>query len=71
MCQICEQVKQEVELWSSQQSHDRCWYYPDVFAKIAEIVGAKVDQPKGLPPLHEFKDGCCRFQKSEFGDEFH
>lgn len=28
-----EEIRRLIELWAAKQSHDRCWYYPDIFPK--------------------------------------
>ena len=61
-------VKGAIEEWASKQGHDRCWYYPDIFMRIAQIVEAKIDFPKGLPPRPEFRKGCERFEDGEYKD---
>lgn len=66
MCQTCDTVRQEIEAWASKQSHDRCWYYPDIFRRIAEAVGADVNHPQGLPPRREFEKGCAMYQEEEY-----
>lgn len=45
-----EKIRLIIENWATQQGHDRCWYYPEVFREIAELVGAKISFPPGLPP---------------------
>lgn len=56
-----------IESWVSKQSHERCWYYPEIFNKLANIFDIKTDVSKGLPPLEEFKCGCERYQEEEYG----
>lgn len=51
--------------WLGKQGHDRCWYYPDIFAAIAEELGLQVGE-RGLPTREEFADGCRRYQEAEF-----
>lgn len=50
------------------QGHDSCWFYPDIFRQIALIVEAEI-KTQNLPPLEEFKVGCCRYQKEIYGIE--
>lgn len=59
-------AKQIIEEWVSKQGHDKCWYHPDLFKKLAEIFEVEYVDP-GLPPINEFKKGCEKYQKEEYG----
>lgn len=62
------ELKAIVEHWISQQGHDRCWYYPDLFRRIAQAVGISTSTlPDSLPPRCEFEAGCRRYQEEEYG----
>lgn len=61
-----EQIKLIIQEWVDQQGHNRCWYYPDLFNKLVEILEIKLTKQPSLPPLDEFKDGCRKYQKEEF-----
>lgn len=63
-----KEIQQTIMEWDGKEGHDRCWYYPDLFAKIAEIVDVPLNQSPALPPRPEFEEGCRRFQSQEFGD---
>lgn len=66
MCEKCEEAKAIIEEWQSQQGHDRCWYYPEVFRKLATLFGVKpVDRPDQLS-RRDFEKGCERFQDEIF-----
>ena len=60
------QVRELIEGWLKEQGHERCWYYPDIFEKIAEILGIKVLLDTKLPPLCEFQEGCKKYQQSQY-----
>lgn len=60
------EARNVIQEWVDKQGHDRCWYYPDLFRKLAEIFEVKYTDP-GLPPLDEFKKGCERYQDEEYG----
>lgn len=62
-------IKLEIELWAGQQGHDSCWYYPDVFNRVAELAGANVRAPLGLPSREEFETGCRKYQCTVYGKE--
>lgn len=54
--------------WSSKQGHDRCWYYPEIFEKLATTLGVDLSNfDIKLPPCDEFKEGCRRYQESQYG----
>lgn len=56
-----------VKEWIGKQGHDRCWYYPDIFAKIAEVLGIPAADKPALPPRAEFEGGCSRYQQEQYG----
>lgn len=59
------EVRAAVEEWAGKQGHDHCWYYPDIFNRIAQIVGAEA-RSGDLPPRLEFEAGCKRYQDEEY-----
>lgn len=65
--QKLHQAKQIIQEWVDQQVHDRCWYYPDLFNQLVDLFEIKATKEPKLPLLEEFKEGCCRYQKEEFG----
>lgn len=65
--QKLHQAKKIIQEWVDQQGHDRCWYYPDLFNQLVDLFEIKATKEPKLPPLEEFKEGCCRYQKEEFG----
>lgn len=67
MCERCKQARAVLARWTTQQGHDRCWYYPDLFRQLAETLGVELPPPAGLPPRAEFEAGCRRYQDEEYG----
>lgn len=65
--QKVHKAKQVIQQWMDAQGHDRCWYYPELFNQLVELFDIKSTKEPQLPPLEEFKEGCCRYQKEEFG----
>lgn len=55
-----------IQEWLDQQGHDRCWYYPDLFRRLAVIFELSMTKDPALPPLDEFKKGCERYQGEEY-----
>lgn len=67
--EIVEAIKEDIEDWASKQGEYSCWYYPEIFLKIALRVGAEVDYPLFLPPRTEFEKGCKKWQDEKYGVE--
>ena len=67
MCEKCKKAEAIILEWSNKQGHDRCWYYPDLFRKLAGIFELNL-QPGSLPPREEFEAGCRRYQSEEYPD---
>lgn len=67
MCNICDQVKAITQEWADKQGHERCHYYPELFRRLAEILGIKSQVEACLPPRSEFEKGCRRYQDEEYG----
>lgn len=65
MCQQCDEIKAIVQEWTDKQGHNRCWYYPELFRKLAKILSIK-GEPKQVPRA-EFERGCSQFQDEEYG----
>jgi len=68
MCEKCDEAKQIIEEWANKQGHDRCWYYPDLFRRLAEVLDANLEVEPSLPPRCEFEAGCSRYQDEEYRD---
>lgn len=63
-------IKLLVEQWVSKQGHDSCWYYPEIFREIANILGVKY-VPQNLPARPEFEGGCKKYTDEVFSTDFH
>ena len=61
-----QKAKDVLQEWVDKQGHDRCWYYPDLFRQLADILKVKPSKEPALPPLDEFKKGCERYQREEY-----
>lgn len=58
-------IKYELESWISKQGHDSCWYYPDIFNKLCEIL--EIEKPnQNLPLRCEFEKGCRKYQNEVY-----
>lgn len=62
-----DKIKQIVQEWLDKQGHDRCWYYPELFNKLAEVLDIKQRAPSCLPPRSEFMVGCHKYQDEQYG----
>jgi hypothetical protein len=56
-------IKACIQEWNDKSGHDRCWYYPDIFQKIATIAGVTLSQQAVLPTRKEFE----QYQDDQFG----
>lgn len=63
-----QKIKNVVEEWINKQGHERCWYYPDLFKKIVDILEINIPEPQ-LPSRQEFETGCKKYQTQEFGEK--
>jgi len=61
-----DEVKKIIQEWIDKQGHDRCWYYPELFKKLIDLLGIKLSGDPKLPPLDEFKFGCEKYQQEEY-----
>jgi hypothetical protein len=61
------EARRILQEWLDRQGHDRCWYYPDVFTRLAGCLDVTATVGPGLPPRAEFEAGCRRYQDEEFG----
>lgn len=60
-------VKVVIQEWVDKQGHDRCWYYPELFRRLATILDIKMTVEPKLPPRQEFELGCKKYQDEEYG----
>jgi hypothetical protein len=65
-CPKCIEAARIIKEWSDKQGHDRCWYYPDLFTKLASLFKLSLKVKPSLPPRHEFEEGCKRYQDEEY-----
>lgn len=52
--------------WIDKQGHDRCWYYPEIFRKLCDILEVKQTVECRLPERSEFVNGCKQYQDEEY-----
>ena len=61
-----QKAKLIIQEWIDKQGHERCWYYPDLFKQLLEVLEVSPTKNPALPPLEEFKKGCERYQEEEY-----
>ena len=64
--QKIEETRTIIQEWLDKQGHERCWYYPDLFNKLAKVLEIKPTKNPSLPLKEEFKKGCERYQEEEY-----
>jgi hypothetical protein len=52
--------------WVGERRHARCWYYPEIFRQLCEVLNVQADEPTRVS-RQEFETGCRRFTDEEFG----
>ena len=55
--------------WVDKQGHERCWYYPELFKKLAALYGVKPTVDPALPPEEEFEKGCQQYRREEYSKQ--
>ena len=57
-------IEAAVVEWMQKQGHDRCWYYPEIFQRILDVL----ELTEAAPPQYatrltktEFEAGCRRY----------
>ncbi len=60
------EAKGIIQEWVDKQGHHRCWYYPDLFRKLADIFEVRPSRDPGLPSIQEFRKGCEKYQEEEY-----
>ena len=61
-----QRVKALVQEWLDQQGHERCWYYPELFNRIAHELGLTSTKAPSLPPQAEFENGCRQYTDEQY-----
>lgn len=59
-------IKQAIKKWIDKQGHDKCWYYPEIFKEISDILEIKTDKNIEIPE-EEFELGCKNYQDELYG----
>jgi hypothetical protein len=51
------------------EGHERCWYHPDLFQKLIDLLEIKTAKNLCLPPRKEFEQGCKNYQEEQYQNE--
>ncbi len=62
-------VRDLVQGYVNRQGHDRCWYLPELFDKLAKTLDIEPTVQPGLPSREEFEKGCRRYQNEQYLDQ--
>ena len=57
-----DEVKEVMQEWIDKQGHDRCWWHPELFSRLAKILEVEPSVELLLPPEEEFRQGCERYR---------
>lgn len=60
------EVKNVIREWDEKRGHERCWYFPELFKKIADIVGVELMNGPYVPTPEQAARGCERYWKEQF-----
>lgn len=55
--------------WDEKRGHDACWFYPEIFKQIADVLEIELKNPQPEISRAEFKEGCRQFQCDKFGNK--
>lgn len=61
-----KKCKDLLQNWIDKQSHERCWYYPEIFEKLAKELGVTITVNPNLPPKEEFELGCKKYMEEQY-----
>lgn len=55
--------------WRSKQGPDKCWYCPEIFNSLCDVLGVDNDFDFDLNPRSEFEQGCKQYQDQLYGSK--
>ena len=61
-----ELVKQILQEAIEKEGQERCWYHPDLFQRLIDLLEIKNTKPMSLPPRKEFERGCKKYQEEQY-----
>lgn len=60
------EIRKIVQEWADKSGQDRCWWFPELFQRLADILKITPNAVP-FPPRNEFEEGCCRYQDEHYG----
>ena len=64
------EAKKVIEEWVDKQGEDKCWYYPDLFRRLAVIFDVESTKEPCLPPISQFEKGCDRYREEVYSGRY-
>ena len=64
-----EEVKRILQEAIEKQGHERCWYHPDLFQRLIDLLEIKTTKDLCLPPRKEFEQGCKKYQEEQYENQ--
>ena len=61
-----KRIKAIVQEWLDQQGHDRCWYYPELYNRLAHEFDLTPTKAPCLPSRAEFENGCKKYADEQY-----
>jgi hypothetical protein len=61
------EIRQIVQEFLDKQGHHRCWWFPELFKRLATTLDLKPTVEPELPKRREFELGCWQYQDEEYG----
>jgi hypothetical protein len=58
-------VKDELQNWIDKQGHNKCWYYPEIFRRLCDLLNVKPSVAPYIPTEDEFIPECKRYYQEE------
>lgn len=55
-----------LQSWLDKQGEDRCWFFPEIFMKLCNILELRPTVLPCLPERSSFEKGCKRYQDEQY-----
>lgn len=59
-------IKTVLQTWIDKQSHERCWWFPEILTELTQILDIEMTKQPCLPSRKEFEEGCKRYQEEQY-----
>lgn len=64
----CERTEELLKSWVDKQSHNKCWFYPEIFRELCSLHRVYPSLPDLLPSQEEFKEGCDKYRRELYAN---